>query len=179
MDVCPLWALVADVAADVAHTFLLATYNITQNVFLRDYPTVLLVRTQLTEQIIERLVAKRVIYETYLTSMWQIHANTRQPFPVAIVAQDGSHILTFLEALFNLFAVYYGETATQFLFADAKKLYGFKEIVAEPSIELALYDTDLFRALFGKRGDKVSVHHSSSIPYNIEEKHISDICHAV
>ena len=87
MDVCPLWALVADVAADVAHTFFLATYNITQNVFLRDYPTVLLVRTQLAEQIIERLVAKGVIYETCLTSMWQIHANTRQPLPVAIVTQ--------------------------------------------------------------------------------------------
>ena len=24
-------------------------------------------------------------------------------------------------------------------------------------------------------GDKVSVHHSSSVPYNIEEEHISDI----
>lgn len=79
--------------------FLLATYNITQNVFLRDYPAVLLVRTQFAEQIIERLVAKRVIYETYLTSKWQIHANTRQPLPVAIVAQDGSHILTLPESI--------------------------------------------------------------------------------
>ena len=57
MYVGPLGALVADVSANVAHTFFLLGNDVSQNVFFRDNVAVWLVRAQLAKQIIESFVA--------------------------------------------------------------------------------------------------------------------------
>ena len=171
VDVGPLGALVANVAAHVAHTLAAPVDNVSQRLVLWYRTPVGLVRPYLPEQVVEHLVAQRMVYKAKLTLGRQVYAHTRQPLPVAVVAQYGSCVLSLAETLLHLLAVDNGEPAAQLAVAYAQELYRLKEVVAEPVVELALGAAQIGLPHLGKGCRQIAAHKLASIPHEVVDKH--------
>ena len=60
------------------------------------------------------------------------------------MAQDGCHVLTFLETLLHLLAVDDLESLAQPLVTDAEQFDSLEEVIAEPAVEFLLDVNNLF-----------------------------------
>ena len=65
------------------------------------------------------------------------------PFPIAIVTQIGSTRLTTLHHLINYLRSLEHHAPLQLFLADGQQFHRLHEIVAEPTIEIPLYPTQL------------------------------------
>ena len=65
--------------------------------------------------------------------------------------QDGSDVLSSVKSIGEYFRVDKSKSSLCFLLTDRQQLNGFKEIVAEPVVELPFYAFDFILALLGKR----------------------------
>ena len=70
--------------------------------------------------------------------------------------QDGSDVLSSVKSIGEYFRVDKSKSSLCFLLTDRQQLNGFKEIVAEPVVELPFYAFDFILALLGKRNRFIS-----------------------
>ena len=88
---------------------------------------------------IEGLAVQRVVDKTHATALVHVLAHTRQPFPVAVMAQHTRRIAAFQKPLLVHLRVFHLKSAVQLLVAHAQQLDRLKEIVTKPTVELPLY----------------------------------------
>ena len=116
-----------------------------------------------------------MVYKANLSLGRQVDAHTRQPLPVAVVAQYGSYVLPLAKALLHLLAVDDGEPTAQLAVAYAQELYSLKEVVAEPVVELALGAAQIGLSHLGKGCRQIAAHKLASIPHEVVDKHKPNI----
>ena len=143
MDILPLGCLVGNIAEKGSPSFLPELDELSEDVFLRDSDRIGLRRTYAAEEIVKGIAVQGIVDQPHDTLRRQADAYTGKPFPIAVVAEDGGHVLSLFEALLHLLGVVDGEPAAQLLVADAQKFQCFEEIVAEPMVEATLQMHDL------------------------------------
>jgi hypothetical protein len=93
--------------------------------------------------------------------------------------QDSSDVLSSVKSIGEYFRVDKSKSSLCFLLTDRQQLNGFKEIVAEPVVELPFYAFDFILALLGKRNRQIRPDNLPPIPQDVIQKEIQHVCHNV
>ena len=102
-------------------------------------------RAKVFVNLVHGFVSERFVDKSFYSFGRQIDAYIGEPFPVAVVTENGGHVLPFAEALFDIIGVGYHKPSLQFLTTYGHELDSLEEIVAEPSVELPFYMLYFFK----------------------------------
>ena len=125
------------------------------------------------------MVTQRVIDEAYLAWLGQFDTHAWEPLPVAVMAQDSCHVLTFQETLLHFLAVDDLESLVQLLVTDAEQFDSLEEVIAEPAIELLLDVDNLFFWFLRKRAGEILTHNTPAVLDDVIHHEVLEVGNAI
>ena len=165
MDVLPTRSLVGYIAENTHQASPTIVDKVTKDVVL-GHGNASHARANSPEKRIESPITERFINQSGPRSTWKINAYTREPLPIAVMSENGSHGLAFAKTSHYVRRVADGKASAQFFVADGEQFNSLEEVIAEPMIEFSLDVSYLFGRLFGESAGEIGSHYVPAIPQN-------------